>query len=209
MNLLSAPKTLLCESRFSLPGRIDSVKLYGAQEVVKFLTVKMLLVLISSFFATVHGNVVRLPCKVHGNFDVIVNDTAFNGSPVSTLSAASTRQCLLHCASHPSCSCANYNKETLSCELFNTTFHSAVQGLMQRLHWTFFASSTKVNIKNCHSFGLLAVMRSLLRKSIAARSNRFICCTTELTRYSAIFQRLSFAPSCSNHDASQSLTLGS
>lgn len=100
--------------------------------------------LVASLAAGVSSSIVRLPCKIHANFDVVLNGLALIGTPLANFTQASRRQCVLHCISHQHCSSANHNEQTLSCDIFNSTFVKAVKSLIEKPGWTFLASSTEV-----------------------------------------------------------------
>ncbi|XP_065062226.1 uncharacterized protein LOC135689051 [Rhopilema esculentum] len=99
------------------------------------------------YFMNLHanGSIVRLPCKMQMNFDIVLPNIALANTALSTYTNTNRRQCCLHCLSHPKCKSANHNKDTGLCEIFDIGFLAVIQKLTEKAGWTFLGTTDEEN----------------------------------------------------------------
>ena len=91
-----------------------------------------------------NGSIVKLPCKMQMNFDVVLPNTALANTGLITYTNTDRRQCCLHCLSHQNCKSANHNKVTGFCEIFDIGFLAVIHKLTTKAGWTFLGTADEV-----------------------------------------------------------------
>ena len=104
------------------------------------------IVVFSIHVNTSNTKILRLPCKIDANFDIIEKNQAVTSDVFKTFTGLSQRSCLLECTSNSSCKSVNYKSSGGECELSSANFSISMSKLVSKTDWNYL--TTDDNARN-------------------------------------------------------------
>ena len=83
------------------------------------------------------STILRLACKYHGDFSIVLDGLADSGAVLKQHSSKTRRECTLECISLPTCQAINHQPNGGNCELIGRNLTESKNLLILRTGWTY------------------------------------------------------------------------
>eukprot|EP00112_Aurelia_sp_Birch-Aquarium-sp1_P023248 Seg685.4 transcript_id=Seg685.4/GoldUCD/mRNA.D3Y31 product="putative skeletal organic matrix protein 5" protein_id=Seg685.4/GoldUCD/D3Y31 len=134
----------------SIYSSVKSLVMYivittGRRESNKFVTnmfeARKLLTVLLLFIKVGASTILRLPCKYHADFSIVLDGLGDSGAALKQYPSKTKRECVLECISLPPCQAVNHKQNGGNCELIGRNLTESKDLLTSRTGWTYLTTN--------------------------------------------------------------------
>ena len=101
----------------------------------------LLLTVLLSFIKVGESTILRLACKYHGDFSIVLDGLADSGAVLKQHLSKTRRECILECISLSTCQAVNHKPNGGNCELIGRNLTESKNLLTSRTGWEYLTTN--------------------------------------------------------------------